>query len=86
MMAFLTGVLLGSLRKVWPWKETVETSLDRHGNEVPLVEVNRLPAAFDGQLVVALGLLVIAVGLIVYLSRHEMLREQVKDDIGDSTA
>ncbi len=86
LMAFLTGVLLGSLRKVWPWKETVETGLDRHGNVVPLVEANRLPAAFDGQLVVALGLLVIAVGLIVYLSRHEMLREQVKDDIGDSTA
>ncbi len=86
MMAFLTGVLLGSLRKVWPWKETVETGLDRHGNEVPLVEVNRLPAALDWQLLVALALLGIAVGLIVYVSRHELRKEQVKKDIDGSPA
>ncbi|MCL4238094.1 MAG: DUF368 domain-containing protein [Anaerolineae bacterium] len=86
LMAFLTGVLLGSLRKVWPWKETVEMGLDRHGNEVPLVEANRLPAAFDGELALAVGLLVMAVVLIVYLSRHEVSKEQVRKDIDGSPA
>ena len=86
LMAFLTGVLLGSLRKVWPWKETVETGLDHHGNEVPLVEVNRLPAALDWQLLLAVALLVIAVGLILYMSRHEMRKERVKEDIDASPA
>ncbi len=26
-ISFLSGVLLGSLRKIWPWKETLETKL-----------------------------------------------------------
>lgn len=83
MMAFLTGVLLGSLRKVWPWKETIESELDLHGNEIILVEANRLPAALDGELALAVVLAVIAVALITYLSRHEATKEQVKDDLDD---
>ncbi len=80
MMAFLTGVLLGSLRKVWPWKETVETTLDAHGNEVPLVEVNRLPPALDGELIVAVSLFLIAVGLIRYLHRYETARKRATEE------
>ena len=33
-MAFLTGILLGSLRKIWPWKETLETTEARRGFSV----------------------------------------------------
>ncbi|GAB4411077.1 MAG: DUF368 domain-containing protein [Anaerolineae bacterium] len=80
MMAFLTGVLLGSLRKVWPWKETVQTDLDPHGNEIVLAEVNRLPPAFDGELMVSVGLFVVAVGLIAYLSRYERFKRPTTDD------
>ncbi len=83
MMAFLTGVLLGSLRKVWPWKETIESELDLHGNEVILVEANRLPAAVNGELALAVALAVIAVVLIVSLSRHETTKEQVKEELDD---
>lgn len=79
MMAFLTGVLLGSLRKVWPWKETLETGLDRHGKEIALVEANRLPDAVNGELLLALVLMLVAVTLIVYLSTHETTKEQVKE-------
>lgn len=79
MMSFLTGVLLGSLRKVWPWKEPVKTELDPHGNEIVLAEVNRLPAAFDGELIVSVGLFVIAAGLIVYLNRYEMLKKRTTE-------
>lgn len=43
-IAVLVGFMLGSLRKIWPWKETLETTIDRHGDVVPLVEQNILPA------------------------------------------
>ena len=42
-LSVLTGFMLGSLNKVWPWKETVETYVDRSGQIKPLVEQNILP-------------------------------------------
>ena len=43
-VAALIGLMIGSLRKVWPWKEVIETMVDRHGDVVPLVERNFLPS------------------------------------------
>lgn len=45
-VALLMGFMIGSLNKVWPWKETVETYVDSHGNLQPLVESNVLPGQF----------------------------------------
>ncbi len=45
-IALLSGFMLGSLNKVWPWKETIETYVDRHGVEKPLVEHNILPDVY----------------------------------------
>ena len=42
-IATLAGFMLGSLNKVWPWKETVETYVDSHGHIKPLVEENIQP-------------------------------------------
>ncbi|MDR3250045.1 MAG: DUF368 domain-containing protein, partial [Tannerella sp.] len=42
-IAVLSGFMLGSLNKVWPWKEAVETYTDSHGVIKPLVERNILP-------------------------------------------
>ncbi len=39
----LSGFMIGSLNKVWPWKETVETYIDRHNEVKPLYQVNVLP-------------------------------------------
>lgn len=46
-LALLTGFMLGSLNKVWPWKTTMETYLDRHGVLQPLVQVNVLPGDYS---------------------------------------
>ena len=37
-LAVLTGFLLGSLNVIWPWKQVVETRLDRHGEAIPVVQ------------------------------------------------
>lgn len=42
-ISVLAGFMLGSLNKVWPWKETIETYTDSHGLVKPLVEANILP-------------------------------------------
>ncbi len=39
----LSGFMIGSLNKVWPWKEAIQTYIDRHGDLKPLVEANVLP-------------------------------------------
>lgn len=43
MLALLTGFMVGSLVKVWPWKETLTSRIDSRGELVPLVQINILP-------------------------------------------
>lgn len=46
-IAVLAGFMVGSLNKVWPWKQVTETFIDRHGEIKPLVEVNILPGTYE---------------------------------------
>lgn len=46
-VTMLMGFMIGSLNKVWPWKQTLETYLDSHGVEQPLVQANVSPAQFE---------------------------------------
>ncbi len=70
-IAVLTGFMVGSLNKVWPWKYVLETYFDRHGVEKPLREQNVLPHVHqeltgqDAQTWLAL-LMVVAGFLLVY--------------------
>lgn len=69
MVAFLTGLMLGSLRKIWPWKETVQSMIDSHGNTVPIIEANVLPAQLNGEVFSALGLMAAGFLLVFILDR-----------------
>jgi len=46
-IAVLAGFMVGSLNKVWPWKEVTETIIDRHGELKPIAESNILPATYE---------------------------------------
>ncbi len=46
-VAVLMGFMIGSLNKVWPWKEVLETYTDSRGKLQPLVETNILPGRFE---------------------------------------
>ena len=65
-LAVLTGFMLGSLNKVWPWKEVVETFVDSHGEVKPLVEHNILPNAYVAEAVV---LMVVGFFLVYFLEK-----------------
>ena len=68
-VSVLMGFMVGSLNKVWPWKETVETYLDSHGVAQPLVQNNVAPGTFE-QLTGQPSLLVQAVllGIVGFLA------------------
>jgi putative membrane protein len=78
-IAVLTGLMLGSLRKIWPWKEVVEYVmdnagnfvLDSHGEKLVALENNILPnLATDGvQTVYALLLMLAGFGAVMVLNR-----------------
>jgi putative membrane protein len=58
-IAILTGLMLGSLRKVWPWKKTLQTITDSHGNVLPVLQANILPPLWNKEVTVAIGLMVL---------------------------
>ena len=76
-MAVLTGFMLGSLNKVWPWKHTLSTRINSHGEVVPVDQANVLPQQYleltgqDPKLLFSLVLMVIAVVLVLSLERLE---------------
>lgn len=68
-IAVLAGFMLGSLNKVWPWKETIETYTDSHGVVKPLVETNILP---DQLLWEAIGLMIFGFAIVYFLEKLSM--------------
>lgn len=68
-VALLTGFLLGSLNKVWPWKRTLEYYTDRHGERKPLDQENILPQTFDAEVFMALGLSLAGFILVILIER-----------------
>jgi putative membrane protein len=62
-MAVLIGLMLGSLRKIWPWKETITTFIDSQGNEIPALQSNIIPGSFNSE--VGLALLFMFIGILV---------------------
>lgn len=77
-VATLIGVMIGSLRKIWPWKEVLSTRVDRHGDIVPLLERNVFPA-MDGGLIISLVLVAAGIALILLLEKYSVTDEHVED-------
>jgi putative membrane protein len=77
MLIVLTGVMLGSLNKVWPWKVAISTYIDSHGVTKPLVEQSILPVSFDGdpKLMSAIVLAIVGFGLILLMEKLAVKKE-----------
>ena len=69
MVAFLTGLMLGSLRKVWPFKETLESIVGSGGKVVPIVQENILPTQWTGEVTFAIALAVVGFLVVLVLDR-----------------
>ncbi len=75
-LALLTGVMFGSLNKVWPWKNTLSWRVDSHGSEVPLLQENISPWQFvdmfqsNAQLLPALLLMLLGIVSVIGIERY----------------
>ncbi|WGK64354.1 DUF368 domain-containing protein [Croceiramulus getboli] len=70
-LAVLTGFMVGSLNKIWPWKEVLTTRINSEGLEVPLLERSILPSDYKGdpQLIYAIVMAILGVGILLLLER-----------------
>lgn len=70
-LAALTGFIIGSLNKIWPWKETLTWRTNSHGEQVPFNQKSVLPFNFEGddQLLFAILLATVGFGLILLMEK-----------------
>ncbi|CAM1344080.1 DUF368 domain-containing protein [Tenacibaculum amylolyticum] len=70
-LAGLTGFIIGSLNKIWPWKKVLTYRTNSHGEQVPFNEASILPSAYDGdpQLLYAILLALLGFGVIIMLEK-----------------
>jgi putative membrane protein len=66
-MCLLTGLMIGALRKVWPWKVVIESELI-NGKEYVVREENILPL-FDVSLVMPLVMFLLGVSTVIILEQ-----------------
>jgi putative membrane protein len=80
-IAVLTGFMLGSLAKVWPWKETLSTRLNSKGKEVPLDQANISPSEYaeisgvSVDLMIPILLALLGIVMVYLLSRVDSKKE-----------
>lgn len=75
-IAVLAGFMLGSLNKVWPWKETIETYVDSHGDIQPLVEANIMPNELIWE---GVALMIIGFAIVYFLEKLSMKMDKGKN-------
>ena len=79
VIAVLTGFLIGSLNKIWPWKETIST-FTKHAGEsneeiIPLIQKNISPQHFEilqstnPQILIATSLFLAGILILIILDR-----------------
>jgi putative membrane protein len=63
-LAILTGFMVGSLNKIWPWKRVLTWRLNSEGLKVPLLEESVAPSAYIGDPQVILAIVFMIVGFL----------------------
>jgi len=67
-LAFLTGLMVGSMPKIWPWKEILQTKIIR-GKPHVLWGPNIMPQTLDSEVYLALGLAIIGFIAVLIIER-----------------
>ncbi|MEH6537417.1 MAG: DUF368 domain-containing protein [Psychroserpens sp.] len=67
ILAILTGFMIGSLNKIWPWKEILKTRINSEGIEVTVLDKSILPNAYIGDPQIITAIAVVGVGFATIL-------------------
>lgn len=76
VLAAMTGFLLGSLYKVWPWKKIVEYHTNSQGKETPLSTIAVLPDFTDPSAQVVLATIAFMLGVILIFVLERLSKKQ----------
>lgn len=52
-VVIITGIVIGSLYKIWPWKNTLESIISRSGKIIPIKQINYIPTVINNELMFA---------------------------------
>lgn len=77
-LSILTGFMIGSLNKIWPWKEVLKTRINSEGIEVTLLDKSILPASYVGDNKLLWALLFMIIGFITILIIERLGRDKSK--------
>jgi len=73
-MAFLTGLMVGSMPKIWPWKEILETKIVRGKSHV-IWGANIMPETISAEVLLALVLVIIGFIVVLIIERLARVKE-----------
>ncbi|WP_442267139.1 DUF368 domain-containing protein [Tenacibaculum sp. ZS6-P6] len=70
-LAALTGFIIGSLNKIWPWKKVLTYRINSHGEKEAFNELSISPFSYEGdpQLLYAIILSIVGFSLIILLEK-----------------
>jgi len=77
-LAMLTGFILGSLNKIWPWKQTLTWRLNSHGVKVPFNEQSILPSSYEGEPQIAMAIILAVIGFLVIILLEKLAKVSSK--------
>ncbi|WP_298285581.1 DUF368 domain-containing protein [uncultured Lutibacter sp.] len=77
-LAMLTGFILGSLNKIWPWKQPLTWRLNSHGVKVPFNEQSILPSSYEGEPQIAMAIILAVIGFLVIILLEKLAKVSSK--------
>ena len=71
-LTLLVGFMVGSLNKVWPWKQVLETRINSHGEVVPYIDKSILPQNFEGDPKITMAIVLAILGFVLIFGMEKM--------------
>lgn len=77
-LAILTGFMIGSLNKIWPWKKVLKTRINSEGLEVTALDKSVLPSSYDGDPNILFAIIFIVIGFASILILESLGHKKAK--------
>lgn len=71
-LSLLVGFMIGSLNKVWPWKQVLETRINSHGEVVPYIDKSILPQNFNGDPQIYMAVVLAILGFVLIFGMEKL--------------
>lgn len=75
-LALLTGFMVGSLNKIWPWKKVLTWHLNSQNKKVPLLEKSISPFAYEGNNQLLWAAILAGIGFLLILVLEKLAHKK----------